>query len=150
MLIARSGQLTVLLPMPLFLWAWLSAFSNAFAWHLTPPDSSKKMGLTRFQPFTINVICWTVPIAIFAVQIALISQWPIRQGIANRKADVLATLKLSRLPDDPYLKTAANAANTALRTAEIYYQAVWGIWAGAYGTCWIVRAATAAAFVRAS
>lgn len=76
-------RLSLLLPMPLLLFAWLSACANAFAWHLTPLGNSKMQHRLRLRPMTLNLITWITPIVIFAVNLALVILWPKVQGDAR-------------------------------------------------------------------
>jgi hypothetical protein len=125
--------------MPLLMWAWLSAFSNAFAWHLTPPGSSRRLKYLRFRPLTLNIVCWTVPLVVFAAQLALVNLWPVKQGYANALSHELTALKMTLAASDPIFLEAKAKAQQATRDAEMFYQASWGVWAAAYGACWLVR-----------
>lgn len=80
---ATPSQLSLLLPMPLLLFAWLSACANAFAWHLTPLGHSKFQHRLRLRPMTLNLITWITPIFIFAVNLTLVILWPMIQQDAK-------------------------------------------------------------------
>jgi hypothetical protein len=82
-MICQPVQLSLLLPMPMLLFAWLSACSNAFAWHLTPMGNSKFQHYLRFKPMVLNLITWITPFAVFAVNLVLVIIWPILQSDAK-------------------------------------------------------------------
>ena len=69
--------------MPLLWWAWLSAFSNVFAWHMTPPSMSLAWRRLRFRPIVLNLVCWLTPMVVFAAQLAVVNVWPILQDRAS-------------------------------------------------------------------
>lgn len=104
------GQLSLLLPMPLLLWgeavqsqascrveadlraclatAWLSAFANAFAWHLTPNTTCAVTRFFRLKPITLNLVCWVPPVLLFAAQMAVVNVWPDMQSRVNALAAI--------------------------------------------------------------
>lgn len=43
-------------------------------------------------------------------------------------------------PGDPLITEATDALNAAFDIASAFYQASWGMWAIAYGLCWVVYA----------
>lgn len=87
---------------------------------------------------TLNVICWVAPLAIFLIQLVIVGLWPIKVARSMQAAAAYAAAKGSLAAGDPRLQDALDAAYTAKRTAELYYQSSWGVWAVAYGACWVV------------
>lgn len=145
--------------MPMLIFAWLSACANAFAWHLTPLGNSKFQHRLRLRPMTLNLITWLMPIFIFAVNLVLVIIWPMLQADAKAlkvqlsmsessqmsakgtSADVtpsLARLEAILPDDDPQLDQLTLRYTRKLRQSEGIYQAVWAVWALAYGVCWMV------------
>lgn len=124
--------------MPLLLWAWLSAFANTFAWHLTPTPECRLLKLLRFKPRTLNIVCWLAPLVIFAIQLAVVNLWPIRHSSAKAATLHYETLRKTLDPTDPALETARQLGVRLMRRAETYYQGVWALWAFAYGGVWVV------------
>ena len=136
--LTRKLQLSLLLPMPLLLWAWLSAFANTFAWHLTPTPENRALRILRFKPRTLNLICWLTPMAIFAVQLALANLWPVRHAAAKAATLHYDSLRRTLEPDSAELEAARQIGLRLMRVAEHYYQGMWAIWAFAYGGSWVI------------
>lgn len=133
-----TQRLSLLLPMPLLLFAWLSACANAFAWHLTPLGHSKYQHRLRLRPMTLNLITWITPMFIFAINLTLVMIWPMVQKDARMlKARLIALEAI--LPDGAEeVDVLALQYKRKLRQAEGLYQAVWAVWALAYGVCWLI------------
>lgn len=134
-----ASQLSLLMPMPVLLWAWLNACTSAFAWHLTPPMTSCAVSRRlRLKPIVLNVIATVVPLLVFALQLALVIEWPILQQRYSDNLAVLTKLMGSLSPEDRLLVAAQADTDVAFMRAQGMYQTVWGIWAAAYGLCWLV------------
>jgi len=96
--------------------------------------------MLRLRPRTLNIICWTAPVLIFAAELIIAMVWPVVNSDAKAHKLYLDSLLKAATTDDVAIAAAQKIADLSRKHAERIYQANWGIWAVAYAACWAVYA----------